>query len=276
MKIGVVSDLHIDTNEKALGIGESYSQIVGEVILEKSIDLLLIAGDISNHYAVTQTFLETVHDNTGIPIYFVPGNHDYWAKDHGIKDTRVLHEYFADKKETLISNPKIINDEWAIVGTPGWYDYGYGDLNKYSVEQYAKKRYKFAYWNDYHYVNWGASDKEVSRKMLEQLEADIEKVKGYKLILMTHIATHPNFVVPLPNRLYDFVNAYLGAKDYESIYKDHPQIKYSIMGHVHFRKVVKEFGTTFLSACLGGRKHWLNKNNPKKEIEKTILTFEIE
>jgi len=275
MKIGVISDLHIDTNGKALN-EDNYSQIVGEIILEHSIDLLLIAGDISNHYEMTQMFLETVQNNTKIPIYFVPGNHDYWAKDHEVTDTRVLHRYFLDKKETLINNPKIINDEWAIVGSPGWYDYGYGDLNKYSVEQYAKKKYKFAYWNDYHYIDWKASDKEVSQKMLKQLKKDIEKVKGYNLILMTHVATHPNFVVPLPNRLYDFVNAYLGAKDYEILYKEYPQIKYSIMGHVHFRKVVKEFGTTFLSACLGNRKHWSNKDDPKKEIEEALLTFKID
>lgn len=275
MKVGVLSDLHIDTNKKALGIGESYSEIVSELIVEKSIDLLLVAGDISNHYEITQSFLEKVQKRTEIPLYFVPGNHDYWAKDHEITDTKTLHDYFSNQQETLINRPKILNDKWAVVGTPGWYDYGYGDLGKFTVEEYAKKRYKFAYWNDYHYIDWGRSDIAVSGKMLEQVKADIGKVRGYNIILMTHVATHPNFVVPLPNRLYDFANAYLGAKEYEILYKEFPQIKYSIMGHVHFRKIVKEFGTTFLSACLGSRKHWLYKDDPKKEIEQTLLTFDL-
>ena len=275
MKIGVLSDLHIDKNKEGLIEGETFSSLVSELIDRQSVDVFLLAGDVSDDYRITQEFIETVKQKSGVPLYFVPGNHDYWSINHEVKDTNRLHDFFAEQEESLISRPRILNDEWAVVGNPGWYDYGYGNRQVYSYDQFASKKYKFAYWNDARYINWGRSDQEVSQEMLDQLKEDISKVGGRKIILMTHVATHPNFVMQLPHRLYDFANAYLGAKSYEELYGHFPQIKYSIMGHVHFRKVVKEFNKTFLSACLGNRKHWLYKDNPGKELEESLLTFEI-
>ena len=58
MKIGMISDLHIDVNEKALKEGETVDALLTELIHTKKLDLLLIAGDISNHYLRSQHFLE--------------------------------------------------------------------------------------------------------------------------------------------------------------------------------------------------------------------------
>ncbi|SFK52721.1 Calcineurin-like phosphoesterase superfamily domain-containing protein [Marinilactibacillus piezotolerans] len=84
MKIGMVSDLHIDINEKALNEGETVDLLLAQFIEDKQIEILLIAGDISNNYIKSQQFIEKLKKRSGIRVYFVPGNHDYWSKEHNV------------------------------------------------------------------------------------------------------------------------------------------------------------------------------------------------
>lgn len=274
MKIGTLSDLHIDRNEWEMESDETTIKILADIIKTKAIDLLLIAGDISNHYLESHDFINGLAELSQIPIKFVPGNHDYWAKDHDLSDTHQIHSFFNKQEYSLVGNPYEINDEWVVVGTPGWYDYGYGNHEKYSEEQFEKKKYGFASWNDLHFVNWNQSDRDVSQDMLTQLYKDLETVQDKKIILMTHIATHKDFVVPLPHRIYNYANAFLGAKAYETVYEDFKSIKYSIMGHVHFRKVIKDSERTYISPCLGSSKHWTDKRL-RNQLEKSLVTFDL-
>jgi putative phosphoesterase len=272
MKLGIISDLHIDRNESALKAGETFETLLSDLVKEKELEYLLIAGDISNHYEITQKFIEEVEVKSGCPVLFVPGNHDYWAKDHEVTDTNKINDFFNQQSQSLVGNPRLLGEHWAIAGNPSWYDYGYGNHQVYSKEDFERKRYKFASWNDRHYVDWGRSDEEVSSEMLAQLREDLDKVKNRKTILMTHVATHSEFVVPLPHRVYDYANAFLGAKSYETLYEEFPSIKYSVMGHVHFRKSYYEKDTQFLSACLGNKKHWRVKD-VKKQLDRTLVTL---
>lgn len=274
MKIGTISDLHIDRNNAYLNKGESFEDALSDLLRERQVDLLLIAGDVSNHYLETDIFLKKTADLSGIPILFVPGNHDYWAKDHEQKDTHEVDAYFRKQDYSLVDKPYIINDEWAVVGTPGWYDYGYGNHKVYSIEKFEKKQYSFATWNDKHYVDWGMSDQEVSRLMLEQITDNLKSVGNRQVILMTHVATHPEFVIPLPHRVYDYANAFLGAKSYEQLYDTFPNIMYSIMGHVHLRKSIIDDRRTYITACLGNFRHWKNKDI-KHQLSKSLVTFDL-
>ncbi|GEK90450.1 metallophosphoesterase [Alkalibacterium kapii] len=274
MRIGTLSDLHIDRNKWILEKDETTLSLLDTMVKAKAIDVLLIAGDISNHYLESHAFLEELSDKSGIPVKFVPGNHDYWAKDHDVTDSHEINHFFNQQKYSLVGKPYDLNEDWAIVGTPGWYDYGYADHQKYTEEQFEKKKYGFASWNDLHFVDWNQKDKEVSREMLSQLYRDLSTVKDKNIILMTHIATHKEFVVPLPHRIYDFANAFLGAKSYEKVYKDFESIKYSIMGHVHFRKIHHEEDKTFISPCLGSSKHWRDKRL-KNQLERSLFVFDI-
>ncbi|MDN6293887.1 MAG: metallophosphoesterase [Alkalibacterium sp.] len=274
MRIGTVSDLHIDRNKWIFDEGETTLSILVTMLKEKAVDVLLIAGDISNHYLESHVFIEELMNESGIVVKFVPGNHDYWAKDHEVTDSHKINQFFNKQEYSLIGKPYELNRDWVVVGTPGWYDYGYGNHEKYTEAQFEKKKYGFASWNDLHFVDWHQKDREVSKEMLDQLYKDLESVKDKNIILMTHVATHEAFVVPLPHRIYDFANAFLGAKSYESVYKDFESIKYSIMGHVHFRKVISEEDRTFISPCLGSSKHWRDKRL-RNQLERSIVTFDI-
>jgi len=274
MRIGALSDLHIDRNVWEMDAEETTLSILTDIVKEKAVDVLLIAGDISNHYQKSHAFLEELAEASQVPVKFVPGNHDYWAKEHNVTDSHRINDFFNKQTYSLVGSPYALSEDWAVVGTPGWYDYGYADQDKYSEAQFEKKKYGFASWNDLHFVNWGQKDKQVSQAMLDQLYEDLHAVKDKKIILMTHVATHPEFVVPLPHRIYNFANAYLGAKRYEAVYDDFDSIKYSIMGHVHFRKVIRDAGRTFISPCLGSSKHWTDKRL-RNQLEKSLVTFDL-
>jgi len=274
MRIGALSDLHIDRNVWEMDAEETTLSILTDIVKEKAVDVLLIAGDISNHYQKSHAFLEELAEASQVPVKFVPGNHDYWAKEHNVTDSHRINDFFNKQTYSLVGSPYALSEDWAVVGTPGWYDYGYADQGKYSEAQFEKKKYGFASWNDLHFVNWNQKDKAVSQAMLNQLYKDLHSVKDKNIILMTHIATHREFVVPLPHRIYNYANAFLGAKGYEAVYNDFESIKYSIMGHVHFRKVVRESERTFISPCLGSSKHWTDKRL-KNQLEKSLVTFDL-
>lgn len=270
MKIATVSDLHIDRNDAF--IEWDLEKQLTDKLHNQNVDCLLIAGDVSNHYDTTHRFLKKIEEMSGIPVLFVPGNHDYWARDHDVINTNEIDHFFKRQSYSLVGRPKLFGDDLAVVGTPGWYDYGYGNHDKYSREDFEKKQYGFASWNDRHYVNWGRSDQTVSQDMLDQLLQDLEAVKDRQVILMTHVATHPEFVIPLPHRVYNYANAFLGARAYEKLYDLYPNITHSIMGHVHLRKSVRYAGRIYISACVGTHKHWKIKDFTI-QLNKSMVTF---
>ncbi|MER2226660.1 MAG: metallophosphoesterase [Carnobacterium sp.] len=273
MKIGVLSDLHIDTNKKKLNGTETFANIIVKQINHQNIDVLLIAGDISSDYLVSQQFIDEVTDKSGIPILFVPGNHDFWSLRNGETDTKKIYQFFENQPDSLLNKPYILNDEWAVVGNGGWYDYGYANQEKYTKSEFDDMKLRVGVWQDKRYVHWGKGNKQVAQWMLDKLEADLQSIGDRKVILMTHVVTHPKFVVSLPHKIYDYFNAFLGSSSYEKLYQDYP-IVYSIMGHVHFRKTLVENQVNYICACLGGSKHWLTKD-PEAEVMNALLTFHL-
>ena len=273
MKIGVLSDLHIDTNQKKLTGEETFSEIVSKQISQQQIDLMLIAGDISSDYLVSQQFLDEVTNKSGIPVLFVPGNHDFWSIKNGETDTKKIYRFFKNQTNSLLNKPYILNDEWAIVGNGGWYDHGYGDQTKYTQAEFNEMKLRFGTWQDKRYVHWGEENRETAQWMLNKIESDLQSVGERKIILMTHVVTHPKFVVSLPHKIYDYFNAFLGSSSYEKLYQTYP-IAYSIMGHVHYRKTLVDNQVNYICACLGGSKHWLTKD-PTAEISKAIVVFQL-
>ncbi|MGP6139799.1 MULTISPECIES: metallophosphoesterase [unclassified Jeotgalibaca] len=272
MRFGVLSDLHIDINERKLAPGQTYDRLLADYLYNHEIDALLLAGDISSDYHDSLAFLDRMKEHQVSKIFFVPGNHDYWSIRNKETDTGKINQIFMDRDESLVGRPFIINDGFAIVANPGWYDYGFAS-NKYTLEEFEAKKLRVGGWNDRLYVHWGQSDQQVAEGMLHQIEDDITQVSGREIILMTHIVTHPHFTVPLPNRVYDYYNAFLGSKSYMSLYDKYPITK-SIMGHVHYRKILSEDAITYYCACLGNGRHWWT-DDPLSELAYTIETFNI-
>lgn len=269
MKIGIISDLHIDRGN----IGKNtYEEVLAKEVKSQKLDLLLIAGDVSSHYKMTADFLKNMTNLTNVEILFVPGNHDYWLREEDEKTTREVYEFYKNMPGSLLETPYIINDDWAIVGHSGWYDYTYAD-ERFSMEKLERGKFYGGTWQDKLKIDWQLQDRELSRIFAEKVEDDMEKVEGRNIILMTHVVTHKRYAVPMPHRLFDYFNAFIGTSDFDALYKKYP-IKYSIMGHVHFRHQFRQNGLTYICACLGYPREW-QTDDIKAEMKNTLQVMEI-
>ncbi|WP_313894596.1 metallophosphoesterase [Psychrobacillus sp.] len=272
MKIGVLSDIHIDGNAEMLSEGQKYVEIVAERARLEKVELLLIAGDISNDYITSLTFLHGLEEACACKVLFVPGNHDYWSKENGITDTKLIYEKFKKDSTSILENPYIVNDEWAVVGNSGWYDHSFGD-SKFSKEEFAQMTYKERTWQDHYFVDWQMTNPEAHRWFYDKIEKDLQAVEGKNIILMTHIVTHPEFIVPMPNEMFEYFNAFIGSDEYDDLYRKY-NIKVSVMGHVHYRKSLELNDITYICACLGNSNEW-RTSDPVKELEASFVTLTI-
>ena len=269
MKIGVISDLHIDRGHIEQ---RRYEEILIGETKKHGLDILLIAGDVASHYEITTRFLEKISEETQINVLFVPGNHDYWLKAEEALSSRDVYEHYKQLPQSILESPFIIDDEWAIVGHSGWYDYTYADA-RFSDEKLARGKFYGGTWQDKLKINWELHDQELSKIFADKVKTDLEKVGDRKIILMTHVVTHRRYAVPMPHRLFDYFNAFIGTSDFDDIYQQYP-IKYSIMGHVHFRYQFMQNNVTYICACLGYEREW-RTDDIYTEIQNTLQIFNI-
>lgn len=254
MRIGTISDLHIDRPSDYTET--EYAETLTSLAEDQHLDVLLIAGDISNDYRKSYQFVQEMKRRTNKEVLFIPGNHDYWNVDE--KKTHEIHEFFMQQPECLMGHPYIINDDWAIVGNSGWYDYTFAS-SEYTTERLERRRFKGATWQDKVHVDWGMSDIEVSHKAAEMAEKDLQKVEDKKIILVTHVVTDPSFRVPMPHRIFNYFNAFIGTSDFQPLFQKY-NIRYSLMGHVHFRGETEKDGIEFACVSLGYFREWRTKN----------------
>ena len=172
----------------------------------------------------------------------------------------------------MIGNPIIINDQYAIVGHVGWYDYSYAD-HRFSQQKITSGKHYGATWQDKVRTDWSLSDPQLSLLATQEVEKDINNVSPRQIILVTHVVTHPQFVVPTPHRIFDFFNAFIGTHDFDTIYRNYP-IRFSIMGHVHFRKKLVENNILYICPCLGYQRQWMT-DDIAYEINHALVDFDI-
>ncbi|KKO55561.1 metallophosphoesterase [Paenibacillus sp. DMB20] len=270
MRIGIISDLHVDLNELP---GEP---LVEEALLDQAVrqklDGLIIAGDISNDVNRSLKVLEMLKKESGIHILFVPGNHDYWSKENGITDTWRIYRQFQTFKGCLSERPYRLSGDWTVVGSSGWYDYTLGEP-EYTYEQFEEMRAMDRTWQDRVYVHWGMSNRDIHRYFHNRVERELEANRGSSIIMVTHMLSHPYFKVPMPHPQWSYFNAFLGSTDYAALYRKYG-VRYGIMGHVHYRKRYAEQGTEMICACLGYRKEWRNAS-VSEEIRECLQVIDI-
>lgn len=271
MRIGVISDLHVDRYNNTTAHIPEFEEKVAEAVNKAQIDILLIAGDVSNDVDITTLFVRRVKELSGRAVYFIPGNHDLWRTGNTLSTRELLKRYEA-VPECLVRSPLIINEEWAVVGHPAWYDYSYAS-DKFSHERLERRSYYGGTWQDKVNVDWEMSDPEASKMFSREADYDLSRVKDKNIILMTHIVTHKRFRVPMPHRLFDYYNAFIGTSDFDALHRKY-NIKYSIMGHVHFRGHFQEQGTTYVCPCLGYKREWRTPDM-REEIDDALFVFDI-
>ncbi|XJS10048.1 metallophosphoesterase [Aerococcaceae bacterium WGS1372] len=254
MNIGFISDLHIDNFSY-----QPYDYITNltKIIEELELIALVIGGDISNDYQTTAHFVEDLQSDSNIPVYFIPGNHDFWDRKHSIEDinTMKLYESYKAHPQCLIESPLMLTDKVGLVGHTAWYNYVSYNKDKFTLEQIKKGKYKGVIWQDKKYIHWPKSDQAMSEHFAHLIEKDILKLNAEQIILVTHMVTISEFTMRLPHRVFDFFNAYIATNDLDFIYDNYP-ISHSVMGHIHFRSSLNKDGRQYISNSLGYVKEW--------------------
>ncbi|RED51733.1 metallophosphoesterase [Cohnella phaseoli] len=271
MKIGIISDLHVDLNELA---GEpSIEEALIEVAGERRLDGLIVAGDISNDANRSLAVLHELKRRCGIPVWFVPGNHDYWSKINGNRDTWSIYRQFQTFEGCLSERPAVLDNGWVILGNSGWYDYTMGEPG-YTFDDFERMHAMDRTWQDSLYVTWGMSNRDIHKYFYDSLERELAEHRGKSIVMVTHMLGHPYFKVPMPHPQWSYFNAFLGSTEYAELYRRYG-VRYGIMGHVHYRKDYEEQGTKLICSCLGYRKEW-RQSSAVAEIRDCLQTIVLE
>ena len=272
MKIGILSDIHIDINYSDT---DRVTPSIIKYIRENSLDLMIIAGDVASSYELTLDSLKDIEEKGGIPCLFVPGNHDIWVENHTDKTSWDIYELLKAHSHNLAIGPYEINKDWVVIGDLGWYDFSFGD-KKYSFKDFNLMKYEERVWQDSIKAVWDRSTLDMHKYFIDKLEIQLKKYKNKKIIVVTHVLPVLDFTVQPPSLMWEYMNAFLGSSEYGELILRYPNIKYAVSGHVHYRKRKKINGTEFICNCLGYSSEWFDNIDVEIEVNRAMMTIEID
>lgn len=268
MKIGCISDIHVDINQNYKVVED-----LAAVIKEKELDYLIIAGDIYNDYTVCMEVIERIKKLSGIEVYFVPGNHDLRYGEKKDNNTFEIYNRYVENPSCLCGKSKQISEDWVIIGDIGWYDYSFGS-SKYEKKDFEKMRAFDRTWEDSIYVHWGKSNEEMTEFFVENLQEQFELNKDKKKIAVMHMVPRREFSVTEKNELWEYFNAFLGSRKYAELFERY-KTEYVVLGHVHYRKYEKFNNTKYICSCLSYSSQWQKPENSVEEIRNTLYVIEV-
>ncbi len=277
MILGLISDLHVDLNDQSLGQDRTLEGLC-IAVKAKDLELLLIAGDISNDFRTTRQTLEQLEKDTGVPCLFVPGNHDLWNEHHPDLDAWSTYETLKSCPGNLANGPVTPADGWVLIGDTGWYDYSFGD-QAYTHQDFERMCINIPpegerVWQDSIMAPWGRSNQEMHRFFYHKLERQLQIHSGKKILLLTHMLPHRDFTVQPPGALWGYLNAFLGSQEYGRLISKY-NVRYAVFGHVHYHRQARIGSTTFICPCLGYTNQWQYPQDAAAEAARTLVTIEI-
>ena len=295
MRFGILSDLHIDLNDPSVPVAQNrVLRGLLRAVQSQRPDVLLLAGDISNDYRTTLEALEYLRGRAGLPCLFVPGNHDLWNEEPDPEagaaawtgtgaapsagseawGPRNSYEALQAYPENLSRSPLELPGGWLAVGDTGWYDYSFGDPG-FSLTDFDRMQLEGRLWQDKVRAPWGRPTRDVHRWFLKRLEHRLAACRGGGLLLLvTHVVPHESFIVRPADRMWSYLNAFLGSPDYGRLAVA-SGAALAVCGHVHYRRRFREGPTLFVCNCLGYASEWGANQDPTLEAERALLTLEL-
>ena len=268
MRSAVISDIHVDINKDYKVI-----EAISEYVHEHAIELILIAGDITNRVKDTIEVVAELERQSGAKVLYVPGNHDMWDEDKEYNNNDEIYQMFLEDEHCLCER-YYETDKHIIVGDVGWYDYTFGNQEKYSEEEFDKMSIGGRTFLDYRYNTWAQMNKKHSDDFVEKLQKLIHEHPEKDIVVMTHVLSHEAFLVPEDIGDWSYLNAFLGSKKLKDLCLEN-KVRYAICGHVHYRKNVDEEKTTWLCRCLNYHNEWLGEKDVKIQVDETIEILDL-
>lgn len=275
MRLLATSDLHFNHPRSRAGAAEFIRQINA-----LRFDILLLVGDTSIPDSDT---LETCLDLFTFkgPRLFVPGNHELWGRGHD--SYRLYKEELPQRVRAAgwhwLDSQPYVADHFAIVGTLGWYDYGFapeylGIPRRYyeakvspgaaegleefehlldPTEQLSEvARSTVARWNDGRFVRLGRSDTQFLDELLETLRQQLNTVRNQpQVVVATHHVPFAQLMPPPHIPQWDFAKAFLGSPRIGEVIAAYDNVRYVLCGHAHMAARAR-LGTIDAQALGGG------------------------
>lgn len=259
MRIGCISDLHIDINKDYPVL-----ETVAAAANERALDVLLVAGDISETPQNTIEAMARLDALCGCKVYYVPGNHDMWNKNCPDRKTEEIYMAYVQDTRCLSGKHVILEngeDRLALVGDIGWYDYSMASPG-YTNAQLDGMSLGGRTWQDYYFNQWTKDNQAQMAGSLKALETQLAQCSALPVLAVTHMLPIDNFCVSVAKKDWSFFNAFLGSTAIEELYLRY-SVRYAVCGHVHHREQLDKNGILNICPCLGYYNEWPMFNQPK-------------
>ena len=270
MKIGILSDLHVDLEHRDPG---EVLEALAAAIRKNGVDIMIIAGDVANDYEKTLHFLDVIERSSQARCLFVPGNHDIWNENHPGKTAWQTYEALKSFEGNLANGPVALDGGWVVIGDLGWYDYSFGS-KRYTREEFDRMEIKGRLWQDKIKAVWDRPTLDMHAYFHEKLQRQLEENRHRRIIMVTHVLPVRDFTVLDHNDLWPYLNAFLGSRQYGELALAH-SVDYYICGHVHYRKQVRYANTTFICNCLNYASQWIDNSDPRYEVNRALKCIVI-
>lgn len=258
MRVLITADLHYN-HARGTALADELIDRMNQV----AGDVLLLVGDTASFDgdALERCLARFTHRG---PKLFVCGNHEFWTRSED--SHRNFREELPRRVRALgwrwLQDEPLIDGDIAIVGSVGWYDYGFAQQNLGIPRRFyaakvspgaaehlsafknlmedasdvpAHAREVIARWNDGKFVHLHRSDEQFLDELLMQLEAQLETARSASHVLAAvHHLPFAELLPPPHSAQWDFAKAYLGSPRIGELLLKYPNVRTAVCGHSHF------------------------------------------
>ncbi|MGF2384724.1 metallophosphoesterase [Lentilactobacillus otakiensis] len=281
MRIGFVSDLHIDFNRQY-----DFVSVLMQVVSDKRLDQLVIMGDSANGLQRNLQFYQRLDHRLAIPFHTLIGNHDLYVdhpREKSVKQIQAAsrnayHEL--DNLPTVLTKHPIQTKHWLITGINGWYDYTFAkNFSEAKGPQYADNFIAKHVWPDQLYINGDQINYRrdrlwVTRQIFSwQHQINQMNVAGKKLLVASHMLPTKKLARRMPVPFYDRFMYPLGSDRYRQVFEQN-HVTLSLSGHSHMPNAVTENGIDYRNISLGYDFQWQNPGDALSELKRVMYVLE--
>ncbi len=281
MRIGFVSDLHIDFNRKV-----NFIDVLKQLVDDEQLDELIIMGDTANGVKRDLTFYSKLKASLNIPFKTLVGNHDIYVDHARSKDFKEVQAESGDAYRqldgldtSLTTNP-LITKRWVITGINGWYDYTFAkNFDEKNGQKLANNFVNKHLWPDQRYINGGQvdynRDKNWVTDQIFKWQSQINQLntKGKKVLVASHMLPTKRLTRSRSIPFYDRFLYPLGSERYRELFEQNT-VQVSLSGHSHMPTHLIYHDIKYVNLSLGYQFQWHNPSDPLKELKRVMYILE--
>lgn len=268
MKLAVITDIHVDINRNYPVI-----EALIKSAREHQADVLIIGGDITNEPQSSIKVIEDLQTALGIPVYFVPGNHDLYDTEQAFDTSQAVYDYLSDHPQCLSGQDVQLTKDWILLGDLFWYDYSFADTSKYSPEDFRLQFHEGMMWSDKRFIFWEKSDAQVCDWFIQKMRNRLSQHPAAHKIVVSHMIMDQEFVNWGQYDNVDYFSAFLGSEKIGQLMEEF-KVDHNFMGHVHLRRERSTDCCHYVCPNLGNFMEWETKD-AFREVDQVMYVLEI-